>query len=263
MVSRIVKINGHVSLLPAGSAGSDLLIKPGNFKGYHPAGSPYAGWLGMFGVWTPNNESMVFTSDMQVHTNAFPNNTKFNWNITPDPDWSGINGYLHVSYGNYDDSAGSITPRQVKNITDLTATADWTYTGDSSSGLLCELWLSPSSAASGSVAKTYEIGFMPRLSTEVSAWVATLPVVGSGSFTDKNGIVWNVRHTGDAQDYFVAYRPGYVDFVGALPFRDYFNFLSAAGKITGNEWVNGLAFGVEPRHGTASLTINQFTVAYS
>jgi hypothetical protein len=67
---------------------------------------------------------------------TFPDGTILTWEVTPDPDWGGINGYLHVSYGNYDDSPGQITPRQVKAITDLAVTVDWTFEGDRSSGLL-------------------------------------------------------------------------------------------------------------------------------
>jgi hypothetical protein len=60
-------------------------------------------------------------------------------------------------------------------------------------------------------------------------------------------VTWNVRATPAATSRTVAYRPGYADFRGTLRFDDLFAFLRVAKKITGDEWFNGVAFGVEPQ----------------
>ena len=115
------------------------------------SGSNYDWWpiLLIHGHYLPQNDQLVAESSMRVHPDTFPGGTTFYWDVTPDPDWGGINGYLHVAWGNYDNSPRSITPRQVSAITDLRLNVGWSFTGDTSTGLLCECWLSPAAAASG------------------------------------------------------------------------------------------------------------------
>lgn len=229
----------------------------GNFQGY--TDSPYKAWTGMWGHYRADD--LQAESEMFIDAAAFPDNTTFGWDVTPSASWGGVNGYLHIGYGNYDDSVpNAITSRQVSSITELSVEIGWTFEGDEASGLLSECWLSPVAAPSGSFEKLHEVAFFPKVSTTAQAWLATLPAVGAGSFTDSNGVLWNVREEGI---YRVAYRPGYAEFQGVLPFSDYFDFLIGAGEITGSEWFNGVAFGVEPHSGAGSLTVDTFDVTYS
>ncbi|GAA4772976.1 hypothetical protein GCM10023200_01710 [Actinomycetospora chlora] len=235
----------------------------GNFQTY--AAGPYGAYTGMWGRYLPQNDTLAAESSMRVTPGTFPRGTTFWWDVTPDPDWNGVNGYLHVAWGNYDDSPGAITPQQVKNIAALDVSIDWSYNGDPSSGLLSECWLTPTPTPSGVPDRQYEVAFFPRVSSAGASYLASLPVVGGGSFTDSNGNSWNVREgvSGTGQPYYIAYRPSYVEFRGTLPYKDYFAFLAEAGKITGSEWFNGLAFGVEPFSGSASLAISDLTVHYT
>lgn len=243
---------------PAPDLGGTLI--EGNFQSYSK--SPYSAWTGMWGVYMPNTESLQAESTMRVYPDTFPDGTIFTWDVTPDPDWQGVNGYLHVGYGNYDDSPGAnSTPRQLSAITTLVADIDWTFSGDEGSGLLSECWLSSAPAPSGPLPdKIFEIAFFPKTSPSAQSWVNGLPSVGAGSFVDSNGLTWNVVVS---DIYHIAYRPGFADFTGPLPYDDYFAFLIGAGAVTGDEWFNGLAFGVEPHHGVGSLTISDFTVTYA
>jgi hypothetical protein len=232
------------------------LLTEGNFKSYRDA--PFSAYTGMWGL--RRSDALVADSSMRVTPSTFPHGTVFTWDVTPDPEADGVNGYLHVAYGNYDHSPGTITPRRVRDITDLTVDIGWAFHGDEASGLLVECWLSPDAAPSGTFPKLHEIGFLPKTSPPAQAWLARLPAVGTGSFVDSNGITWNVRESGT---YRVAYRPGYADFQGRLPFHEFFAFLVTSGEITGNEWFNGVAFGVEPLSGAGSLTITKFAPSYA
>lgn len=244
--------------LPPPAPGTQI---DGNFRSY--AKSPFAAWTGMWGLYLPQNDTLKASSSMRVIPDTFPHGTVLAWDVTPDPDWAGVNGFLHVSWGNYDDSPGRIVPRQVRACADLTVDAGWVFTGDSGSGLLAECWLSPVAAPAGSFTKSHEVAFLPKVSPSAAVWLAGLPAVGRGEFTDRHGVAWLVRQGGsDGQPYFVAYRPGYADAQGVLPFGDYLTFLTAAGQVTGGEWVNGLAFGVEPHHGTGQLEVRRFTASY-
>ena len=243
--------------------GTPETVIPGNFQSY--AAGPYSAYNGMWGHYLPQNDDLHADSSMRVVPETFPRNTIFSWNVTPDSAWGGVKGYLHLSYGNYDDSPGTITPRRINNISELTVKIDWTYIGDPASGLLSECWLTPVSTPSGEIAKLHEVAFFPKVSNGGATYLASLPAVGGGSFIDSSGVAWNVREgiSGGGEPYYIAYRPGYAEFRGALPYKNLFSFLIDTGKITGNEWFNGLAFGVEPYSGSASLKINQFSSSYA
>lgn len=233
----------------------------GNFKAH--VSTPWQAYTGMWGVWIPANDQMVATSSMRVYP-SFPAGTVFNWDVSQrDPDWTGVVGFLHMSHGNFDDSAGGFTPVRASATAGLTLTAQWSQTGDTSSGLLAECWLTTAAHPTGPMEdKTHEVAFMPRVPAHAASWLATLPVVGSG-FTDTNGAEWLVREAvsgAGAFPYLIAYRPGYADRQGALPFGDLLAYLISQGKITGQEWVNGLAFGVEPYAGAGSLTVSSISV---
>lgn len=239
----------------------------GNFQSY--AKPPYQCYTGMFGVYNPLNNALVATSEKLVYPDNFPNKTKISWDITPDPDWAGINGMLAIGWGNYDDSAGSITPRQLSTITSLILDVDWTFVGDNSTGLLCETWLTsiarPSGGISGSPDVRYEVGFLPKVSTGAHDWLLFGGPVSVGGYTDSHGVHWNVSQADNGQGtpYLIAYRDGYVSHQGIFDFKDLFTFLVGAGQITGNPYFNGLAFGAEVVSGVASLEYNSYTPTYT
>lgn len=238
-------------------------LKRGNFQSY--ANSLYTAYSGMWGVYRAR--ALEFDVAMRIYPPSFPSHTSFAWDVTPDPDWSGVNGYLHVAYGNYDWSPGTITSRRVRSISDLTVDLAWTYEGDEASGLLCECWLSDEGVQGAPFTKLCEIGFLPKLSPASASFTGTLTRVGSGSFRDSNGIRWIVGmgESGAGPDvpYIVAHRPGYEEFEGSFLFHEYFAFLVYSGVITGDEWFNGIAFGVEPLSGSARLTVDKFAPSYS
>jgi len=241
-------------------SGADTYVINGNFQTFSK--TPYGAYTGMWGLTNPDAPGLVATSSMQVTRSAFPSATIFNWDVTPSPSWGGINGYLHISYGNYDSSpgAGTVTPLQVKDVGNMIVNANWTQTGDLSTALLCEMWLGAEAAPTGPFTKTHEIAFFPRFSTQARSWLDSLPLVGTG-FT-YNGVNYSVRIAGNPQGvpYIIAYRSDYGDIQGAMPYKTYFNYLVAQGQITGNEWVNGVAFGPEPNSGIGSLNISKFGV---
>jgi hypothetical protein len=239
------------------------VYKRGNFQSYNVA--PYAAYTGMWGTYLPQNDKLKAEATMLAFPATFPDGTILTWDVTPDPDWGGINGYLHVSYGNYDYSPGLIPSRQVKAVQALAVTIGWTFEGDPSSGLLAECWLTSKSTPSGPVeTKTHEVAFLPKLSPASGTWAQSLPLVGA--FTDRYGVKWNVGQAQSASGgvpYYAAYRTDRADFRGTLRFDDLFAFLTAAKKLTGSEWFNGLAFGVEPQSGAGALTVDRFAVAYT
>lgn len=245
--------------LAAYAAINDRTLITGNSKGYSKA--PWKAYTGMWGLSNPQAPGLAAFSAMRIAPATFPAGTTFSWDVIPSPNWNGVNGFLHIGHGNYDDGEAG-TPRQVNNIASYTVSAAWSMTGDNSSGLLCEVWLAAAAATTGQLAKTHEVAFFPRCSPPTITWLNGLAAVGAG-FTDSNGVAWLVKQSlsGTGEPYFIAYRPSFVDHQGALPFHSLLSYLKGQGKITGNEWVNGVGFGVEPHSGAGTLTIDTISVS--
>lgn len=262
MAATVTAVGGTLTAVGGASPAATGTLLQGNAKSYYVSG-PWSAYTGMWAVGIPTNTGLVSDSSMKVFPTAFPVGIEFSWDISArDLRWTGVEGMLAVSYGNYADSPGSVTPTQVSAITDLAATVGWSYAGDDSSGLLCETWLTSTSTPTGDGTHLFEVGFMPKVSANAQAYIAGLTSVGT--FTDKNGVAWLVAEdTSPTAPYLIAYRSGYADFTGDLCFHDYFTFLIAQGKITGSEWFNGLGFGVEPYDGAGSLVISDFSVNYA
>lgn len=255
---------GSAPAVTVGPSGTTVVAGP--FQGYTV--SPYQLYLGMFGLnFTPSGHVPTTAQcNAFVNTGTFPAGTTLTWNTIPSSTFNAINGYLNIAYGNYDGGSVSITPKQIKNITTLTANVGWTYTG-SAQDLLCECFLTTTSHASGTLTDSiFEIGFLVKNSSASETFTNGLTPVGTGSFTDVNGVIWVVGQGTSGAGSFpfvVASRVGYSDHYGALDFKSLFSFLTTSGVTTGNEWMNGLAFGVETLLGEGSLTYNSFTVTYS
>lgn len=238
-------------------------VTRGESAGY--SSGAFGAFTAMWGHSISGNESMVSSSSLRAFPASFPAGTVFDWSITPDADYSGVNGFLHTSWGNYDNSPGVITPRQVNTLSAYSLDTGWVLSGSAATGVLAECYLSAAAAASGDYTKSHEVGFFVHCAPGYVSYIQSLPAVGTGSFT-ANGVTWNVVQGSSSNGgfpYFIAFRPGYVDFTGVLPFREYLVFLLTSGKITGNEWVNGVAIGVEPYSGTGEFTLNRLVPVFA
>lgn len=249
--------------------------KPGSLVKFGNGGTYYSGvwqaYSGMWGASIPTNSNMVYSVDLAYDPATFPNGVVFEWDIVPDYRYLGVEGFLALSYGNYDanSSPTQIPSRQAKNIVTLLASTSWTKTGSSPSAMLSECYLTTASIPVGGVSGSEpvaEVAFFPGNSANSLAFA--LGATQIGSFTDVNGVTWNVSQAisgvGTNKPYFVAIRPGGGDYFGALDYKAYFTFLQAQGKITGNEWFNGLGFGVEPYgQGAGKITIDTCSVVYN
>jgi hypothetical protein len=231
---------------------------------YHPTGSPYSAMNDMWGLYAAANAGAVYSGYLKVSPSTFPLRTTFQWDVTPAAGYGSVSGYDYVCYGNYEKDASAIPggSKQVNNITRLDVDQQWTFTGDNRTSLLCELFLDSAAVTAGVHANhTKELGFFPKPGPGSVTYFNSSRVVGSGGFTDHNGVTWAVRQDFGAQGpYYMVHRPDHSAFEGILPFADLFAFLKGLGEITGSEWVNGVAFGSEPRIGIASYTLDKFDV---
>ena len=242
-----------VSLVVGTPVGTPTTIT-GTDVGY--GSSPYYAWQGIYA-----GNVTAYSGSIVVYPNSFPSNTTINWNLTPKSGLTNtINAWSHVDYGNYQGDPVSITPAQNKNITALQLNVNWTLAGVAPQDVLSELWLTTSSDASGGFSDyDFEVGFLPYVSPGIHGWLAGL--TSEGTFTDVDGVTWNIARGTSGVDnvpYLVVYLPGYASHEGVLDFGSFLAALRSKGVITGNEWVNGVAFGVESDTGAGSLTINSY-----
>lgn len=236
-------------------------VEFGAFQSYNDPNSEYSAYTGMFGIYL-SPPMTDYDASMRIFPASFPDRTVFSWRVQEGLP-SRINGFLHVDDGNYDESPGTLTggPRQIYTLTALKYDMAWSFSGDVRSGLLFDSWLTETAHATGVLSdKVCAVGMLPKLSTSAIAYVAGLPSVGSGTFTDAAGVQWSAKQsvTGTGEPNYMFYRPGNLDYEGEFDLVGAYAFLIAAGKITGNEWFNGATLGVEPNAGAGTFTVDQF-----
>jgi len=233
-------------------------------KEFYTKGS-FIAWAGSWSVDVPGSPAykrgVDYADEIAVHPETFPANVELSWHwpLTP-PKVTGVYAYNAVSYGSYDGGvpATPITPRQVKDIHTLSENFRCTMArpvGDYNA--LTEFFLASKSNGEGKVA---EIGFLLRIAKSGLAFANAGEQLGV--FTDASGRAWKVAKQGAPAGPYYMFLPegeiteGTVDFKGAL------DFLRAKGRITGEEWFTGLAFGVEPTEGSGSLKLEKLEVSY-
>ena len=83
-----------------------------------------------------------------------------------------------------------------------------------------------------------------------------------GNFTDSSDRAWKVGvQTAPAGPYYMFIPEGDV-LTGTVDFKAGLDFLRSKGRLTGEEWFNGLAFGIEPVTGSGSVQVQNLSVTY-
>ncbi|HSI14325.1 MAG TPA: hypothetical protein VK961_19910 [Chthoniobacter sp.] len=233
-------------------------------KDFYTKGSfiAYAGpWSTYLGTGTSLKHGVDFADEIALQPETFPSNVELTWHwpLTP-PKNAGVYGYNAISYGNYDGGAAQvpIPPRQVKDIGALTETFGFQMArpiGDFN--VLTEFFLTKKS---GGEEKVAEIGFF------LHAAKSAIPFADAGeqlgNFTDPAGRAWKVGvQTAPAGPYYMFIPVGDV-LSGTVDFKGGLDFLRSKGRLTGEEWFNGLAFGIEPTAGSGSVRVRNLSVTY-
>lgn len=205
------------------------------------------------------------SDSISVRSSAFPNGTTINW-AWPSTPCAGVCGYMEVTYGNYDSGVPQtpVTSRQAKNITTLTEEFNLSTAGDTTQfNVLDEFYLTSTQGDANT--KVIEIGWFLNASASAVSYFNS--VTQLGTYTDAYGRVWKVAQDptgGSAGNYVMQMLAnGSPLLVGAIDKKAALAFLTSQGKITGNEWFNGMAIGIEPVSGTGSMQVARWTVVYN
>lgn len=199
-------------------------------------------------------------STVVQNNSGFPANTAITWQWPASP-CPAICGFLQASYGTYDGGIpqAPITSRQVKSITTLTSSHNLTISGVTNGyDIIYDTWLTQ--AATGNV-HLFEIEvFLDTPQYSIDFFNSATPI---GTVTI-SGITWSVAVSpGAAPDILFKPTNNASVPIASIDMKAMLSYLTTQGQITGNEWYNGHAIGVEPRNGTGSAIINSFSVSYN
>lgn len=180
-------------------------------------------------------------------------------NENPNLHGCGVYGYHFAAYGNYDGGAApvAVTPRQVSSITSFTQKFSWhpVYGAADNYNVLNEFYVT--SVAGVTSGKVAEIGLMLHASAS-AAWLAKSGTQ-IGTWTDDSGRVWKVSQV--KKFIIVIPADGKDARSGSIDFGKLLKFLVSRGVLTGKEWVNGAAIGLEPVIATSAITVDSWSIA--
>ena len=232
-------------------------------KEFYTQGSfiAYAGpWSTYFGAGMTLKHGVDYADEISVRPETFPANVDFSWH------WplvlskhTGVYGYNALSFGSYDGGvpAVPIAAQQVKGIITLAETFRCAWArpvGDFN--VLSEFFLTEKPGG----AKVAEIGFFLRAAKSAVAFADAGEQLGT--FTDTTGRAWKVGKQPAPHGPYYMFIPAGEVLAGRLDCKAALDFLRAKGQVTGEEWFNGIAFGIEPVTGSGSLRVESLAVDY-
>lgn len=213
-----------------------------------------------------------YTSGQTVNQNTFPNDTLISWDFgTHDQTTDNVWGYPEIVFGGEagnmyfaPPNGGNPPAVQIKNLTALTASLDyamWAVNGLDNFDVLMETTLT--SDSSGQVGAC-EFAFYLHTPSYMSAWFGTtvgvpggsgLPLVAysAGSY---NGMCW--IGTNGSWPFLVFRQLGSPDFTsGVIDINAALTWAVSNGYLTGNEYIWGYEFGVEPKVRDGNLLVQK------
>ena len=223
----------------------------------------YAGpWSTYFGAGTALKHRVDYADEIAVRPKTFPANVEFSWHwplVTAKN--AGVYGYNALSFGSYDGGVPEvpIAPRQVKAIGTLTETFRFAMArpiGDFN--VLSEFFLTKTPGTENKVA---EIGFFLRPAKSAITFANAGEQLGT--FTDATGRAWKVGKQSAPHGPYYMFIPAGEVLAGTINFKAALDFLRAKSQVAGEEWFNGLAFGIEPVAGSGSLRLRSLSVTFN
>jgi hypothetical protein len=198
---------------------------------------------------------------IRINPATFPNKTRFTWRWPPFPPKSdaGVWGYNHIGYGFYDGGQpeSPVPPRRVSELKVLTQSLAWSGNfARGESTVLTEFYLR--SNPRESEAKLIEIGWLLHMSRESQAFVKGGRQLGA--YVDPTGRHWRAALNGTYLTFSPAndgdVTEARIDMLHAL------RWLQAKKLVRGDEWLTGLAIGVEPIKGIGSVDLARWAVEF-
>jgi hypothetical protein len=201
-----------------------------------------------------------FRDTIAVDPATFPDGTIIESMWPKRPPKTGVWGYNAVSYGNYDGGRPPerVTPKQVKDLKRLNEAFSYRFSGSPFFNLLTEFYLT--AKPGDETSKLVEIGLFLHTPALTSAFARSGERIGD--YRDRQGRIWTIRRQGTY--YLVIPNDGADVQSGTLELQPLLAFLMTKHVLSGAEWFNGMAFGVEPASGggRTRLIVDHWHVDY-
>jgi hypothetical protein len=224
----------------------------------------YVAWNGPWcRLYDPTFVAGVYNDTMGINDQTFPLGTLISWSMPSAAKRSAacpVYGYMALSIGNYDGGKPliSLPPMKAKDLSVLYVEHNFAIAGGADDfDVLQELYLT--SVKGDASTKVVEIGWF------LHSPISTVKYVRSGTqlgtyVSPTNGRSWIVAKSGT----FITFMPK--DTLDALTgptnIKDALVWLKSKGAITGEEWFNGMAIGVEPLGNGGTMVVNNWKVSY-
>lgn len=175
-----------------------------------------------------------------------------------------VRGFLAVDFGNYYNTVPEIPIQssKVNRITSLTCIHDLSISGTAKGFSVIINFFLTSTPNPNSI--RFEIEVFLHTPKYAKIYIDRVPSIGT--FRSASDLAWNV-----AKDPVAAHGPDILFYptnqadllVGTVDLKEMLFWLASCGVITGDEFFNGLAIGVEPQQLDGTLTINALSVHYA
>ena len=204
-----------------------------------------------------------YTESFTLDPGTFPANSVIAWNWPAARANAQIRGFLAIDYGNYYNTVpqAPIRSSKVSAIATLICNFELSISGTYAGfNTIINFFLT---ATPGFGKILFEIEVFLHTPNYAKAYVDSAPSVGT--FRSASGLVWRVRkdpHAVNGPDI-LFYPINQADvLVGAVDLGEMLSWLRSHDVITGQEFFNGLAVGIEPQQHGGTATVNALSVNY-
>ena len=208
-------------------------------------------------------EGVDYMESFEVDPEGFPNGSSIAWNWPASHTNAPVRGFLAIDYGNYYNTAPelSVPSSRVKDINTLVCTHDLSISGTKSGFNVIINFFLTATRDPNSILFEVEV----FLHTPSFAQLYLDRCLSLGTFASAPGMIWKAVKDPSAVHgpdlLFHLAGPGNL-LVGSVDLGEMLSWLMGRGVITGDEFFNGLAIGVEPQQHDGALAINALSIGY-
>jgi glycosyl hydrolase family 12 len=195
-----------------------------------------------------------YTEAIHLNRVIFPANVVSKWNFPATPSPNGVYGFNQLSYGSSNNGPQTAASIQVRNLGTLTAAHNLSMTGGVNNfDIIYDAFLTSTPYG----ANIDEFTVMVHTPASSGAYAKSLKQIGTfvGS-----GVTWAVSQASTGGQIIFMPANGADELSATFDLKAMLNYLIAEGALTGNEYFNGIALGVEPYMNGGELVYNSWAV---
>lgn len=211
-----------------------------------------------------------YTERFELDPVRFPGNSFVSWHWPAARADGPIRGFIAVDYGDYENTTpeAPIQSAKVDDIDRLSCDYQLSLDGDVSSfDVIIDFYLTSIRATADDdfdKSTKFEVEIFLHTPDYAKSYADSVPPVGT--FISKSGVVWNVSRdpTAPHGPDILFYPSDQADIpTGNIDIKAMLSWLKSQNVITGREYFNGLALGVEPRQLDGTLAVHDLRVRYA